>query len=59
MWDKWEENISDISVPLLKDVDYMLQQMANYENHLFDERNELADLCVNIQPIATNTKKKR
>jgi hypothetical protein len=45
-------------LPILKEVDYMQQQMVNFENHRFDVLNELVDLGVNIVPNAKREKEK-
>jgi len=45
-------------LPILKEVDYMQQQMVNFENHQFDVLNELVDLGVNIVPNAKREKEK-
>jgi hypothetical protein len=45
-------------LPILKEVDYMQQQMVNFENHQFDVLNEWVDLGVNIVPNAKREKEK-
>jgi hypothetical protein len=43
-------------LPILIKVDYMLQQMEDFENHQFDVLNESVDLDVNI--VLTAKRKK-
>jgi hypothetical protein len=52
------KNVIISILPILKEVDYMQQQMVNFENHQFDVLNELVDLGVNIVPNAKREKEK-